>query len=173
MKKERFVISTIVNNESGVLTRVSGLFARRGFNIDSLSVGETENSEFSRITITATVEDYIKEQIIRQLEKLHDVKKVELMDRGKTVLRELLLVKVKADPNKRSEIFEAVNVFRAKVVDMSPDSLIIEITGETAKVNAFIEYISSFGITELCRTGITAMGRGEYILKDKKTEEEN
>lgn len=171
MKNDKFVISAIVSNESGTLTRVSGLFARRGFNINSLSVGETEDPHISRITLTASGDEYVREQMIKQLNKLHDVKVVELMDTSNTVMRELLLVKVHADAEKRSEIYEAASVFRAKVVDLSPTSLTVEITGETSKVDAFIQYITPFGITELCRTGLTAMGRGEYILKNTTKEE--
>lgn len=171
MKNDKFVISAIVSNESGTLTRVSGLFARRGFNINSLSVGETEDPHISRITLTASGDEYVREQMIKQLNKLHDVKVVELMDTSNTVMRELLLVKVHADAERRSEIYEAASVFRAKVVDLSPTSLTVEITGETSKVDAFIQYITPFGITELCRTGLTAMGRGEYILKNTNKEE--
>ncbi len=167
MNQDTFVISAIVSNEAGTLTRVSGLFSRRGFNISSLSVGETEDPHISRITLTSSGDANMREQIIKQLNKLHDVKVVELMDTSKTVLRELLLVKVQADAKRRSEIYEAASVFRAKVVDLSPSSLTIEITGESSKLDAFIEYIHPFGITELSRTGLTAMGRGDYILKNQ------
>ncbi|HAN43820.1 MAG TPA: acetolactate synthase small subunit, partial [Ruminococcaceae bacterium] len=154
MQSEKFILSMLVNNESGVLTRVSGLFARRGFNIDSLSVGETENSNISRITITATGDDYTKDQIIKQLEKLHDVKTIELMDKARTVLRELLLIKVKAAKGERNEIMQGTAVFRAKVIDLSPESLTVEITGEHSKLDAFIEFLKPYGIIELCRTGV-------------------
>ena len=173
MNNDHFLLSMLVNNEAGVLTRITGMFARRGFNIDSLSVGETENSSISRITIASHGDDYFKEQIVLQLRKLHDVKVVELMDLGSTVRRELLLIKVKIeDTTRRSQILEAVNIFRAKIIDLSPVSLTIEITGEKTKLEAFIVYLSPYGITELCRTGVTAIGRGNYILKTKIDEEE-
>lgn len=171
MKVERFIISMLVNNEAGVLTRISGLFARRGFNIDSLSVGETERKEISRITITATGDDYIKEQIVKQLEKLHDVIIVKVMEPRHTIARELILIKLNVPQGKRSVIMEAVNIFRAKVVDLTPDSLSVEITGDTSKCDAFIEYLKPFGISELCRTGITAMERGSELLYGELDEE--
>lgn len=167
MKEEKIIISLLVNNEAGVLTRVSGLFARRGFNIDTLSVGETENENISRITITAVGDDYIKNQITKQLEKLHDVIIVEVLDTKNIVARELVLIKLNVAQGKRSVIMEAVNIFRAKVVDLSTDSLSLEITGDKTKCDAFIEYLKPYGIVELCRTGITAIGRGSATLANK------
>ncbi|HHU43707.1 MAG: acetolactate synthase small subunit [Bacillota bacterium] len=167
MKKERFVLSLLVRNESGVLTRISGLFARRGFNIDSLSVGETLDKGISRMTITAVGDDYIQTQITRQLEKLHDVLIVEIMDSKNTVEREIMLIKVNVAQGSRTEILEAISIFRAKVVDFSPTSLTVEITGETSKCEAFVEYLKPYGIAELCRTGITAISRGCETLKNK------
>ncbi|HPD02259.1 MAG TPA: acetolactate synthase small subunit [Eubacteriales bacterium] len=164
---ETFIMSMLVKNEAGVLTRVSGLFARRGFNIDSLSVGETLDKSVSRITITATGDEYVKEQIQLQLQKLHDVLIVESMPHGVTVTRELLLIKVNVAQGERSEILEAISIFRAKVVDLTPTSLTVEITGERNKCNAFLEYLRPFGIAELCRTGITAISRGSSVLTPK------
>ena len=164
MKTDQFILGVIVSNHFGVLTRVSSLFSRRGFNIDSLTVGETDNPLFSRMTITATGDSYAKEQIIKQLMKLHDVKIVELMQKSNTVIRELLLIKVNVKNGNRAEILEAVSVFRAKVIDFTPESISVEITGEGSKLNAFIEYVDSFGILEMCRTGITAIGRGNAVL---------
>lgn len=164
MKNGQFILSILVSNHFGVLTRVSGLFSRRGFNIDSLSVGETENPEFSRMTIVSTGDEYIKDQIVKQLEKLHDVKYVEIMDARNTVVRELMIVKVRARQGQRGELIEAVNVFRGKVVDFSPESISVEITGEQSKLNAFVEYVKPYGIMELCRTGATALGRGSSCL---------
>jgi len=164
----KFLLSILVNNEAGVLTRVSSLFSRRGFNIDSLSVGETESSKISRITISAKGDDYIKEQIVKQLMKLHDVITVELMDLENTVIRELLLVKVASRNGELSEIMHAMNIFRAKVVDLSPGYVTLELTGQSSKIDAFIEFLKPYGIIELCRTGITAIGRGDYILKNVK-----
>ncbi|MGI6248865.1 MAG: acetolactate synthase small subunit [Acutalibacteraceae bacterium] len=173
MENERFLLSMLVNNEAGVLIRISGLFARRGFNIASLSVGETENPEISRMTIVGTGDEYFRDQVVRQLEKLQDVRIVELMDMNDTVTRELFLIKVNAaDQTSRSQILEAVNIFRAKVIDLTPVSLTIEITGESGKLGAFIEYLKPYGISELCRTGVTAIGRGNNILGKPKNKEE-
>lgn len=170
MDGEKFILSLLVSNEAGVLTRISGLFARRGFNIDSLSVGETQSREVSRITILAAGDGYVREQIVRQLEKLQDVKVVKLMDMGRTVLRELMLIKVRVEPDRRSEILEAVSVFRAKVIDMTPASMTVEITGAKDKLDAFTAYLAAYDIAELCRTGVTAIGRGDYILKNDEEE---
>lgn len=167
MKSEKIILSLLVRNEAGVLTRVSGLFARRGFNIDSLSVGETLDPATSRITISATGDDYIQDQIIKQLEKLHDVLIIENMDLHNTVVRELLLIKVNVAQGERSEILEAISIFRAKVIDLTPISLTVEITGEHSKCEAFLEYLKPFGIAELCRTGMTAIGRGSQTINNK------
>ncbi|HHU05391.1 MAG TPA: acetolactate synthase small subunit [Clostridiales bacterium] len=164
----KFLLSILVKNEAGVLTRVSSLFSRRGFNIDSLSVGETESGKISRITISAKGDDYVKEQIVKQLRKLHDVITVELMDLDSTVIRELLLVKVASKKGELSDIMHAMNIFRASVVDLSPASVTLELTGQSSKIDAFIEFLKPYGIIELCRTGITAIGRGDYILKNVK-----
>ena len=170
MEETRLILSMLVANESGVLTRISGLFARRGFNIDSLSVGETQDPRISRITIQAKGDAYVREQIVHQLEKLHDVKTVELMDISQTVLRELLLVKVKADPLTRGQVLDAVTVFRAKVIDLTPATMTMELTGEKSKLDAFITYMEPLGIIEVCRTGVTAIGRGGYVLTQKEEE---
>lgn len=163
---EKYVFSILVANRFGVLTRVSSMFTRRGFNIDSLTVGETESPEFSRITISMRGDEYSKTQIMKQLAKIHDVKQVQVMGRDETVIRELLLVKIKNDPKTRQDILAAVDVFRSKIVDYSPDALCIEITGESSKINAFIELIKPFGIMEICRTGIVALERGSHCLRD-------
>jgi acetolactate synthase I/III small subunit len=170
MEKDKFILCMSVKNEAGVLTRISGLFARRAFNIDSLSVGETAEKQVSRITISASGDENTREQIINQLMKLHDVITVELMDLEKTVLRELLLLKVKPQKSEQSEIMQAAAVFRAKVVDLSLNAITFELTGDSSKINAFIEFLMPYGITELCRTGITAIGRGNYILKNNMEE---
>ena len=167
METRQYVIGTIVANVSGVLSRVSGMFTRRGFNIDSLTVGETESSGFSRITIAFHGDDDIKERIVRQLEKLHDVKEVEVLDNSETVIRELLLLKVKNAPSTRQDIMTAVEIFRSKIVDYSTTALICELTGETAKIDAFIELMKPYGIMEMCRTGIVAVERGENCLKTR------
>ncbi|MDD3213469.1 MAG: acetolactate synthase small subunit [Eubacteriales bacterium] len=170
MESARLILSMLVNNESGVLTRISGLFARRGFNIDSLSVGETQDSHVSRITIQAAGDDYVRDQLVHQLEKLHDVLVVEPMDLSNIVARELLLVKVRAEPDTRSQVLDAVTVFRAKVIDLTPATMTMELTGEQTKLDAFIHFLEPLGILEVCRTGITAIGRGNYTLT--KNEEE-
>ncbi|MDF2686537.1 MAG: ilvH, partial [Clostridia bacterium] len=141
MKKNQFILGILVSNQFGVLTRVSALFARRGFNIDSLSVGETENPEFSRITITTHGDEYLENQIIKQLIKLHDVKKIELMTNDDTIIRELLLLKVNVTNETRQSIMDAIEIFRSKVVDLSPKSICIEMTGEPSKLDAFMEYM--------------------------------
>ena len=135
-----------------------------------MSVGETEDSTVSRITILATGDEYIKDQIIKQIGKLHDVKVVELMEPQKTVVRELMLIKIHADHEERSAIQEAVSVFRAKVVDLSTSSMTVEITGEKDKLDAFLAFLHPYKVSELCRTGITAIGRDDYILTPNNDE---
>ncbi|MBE6839799.1 MAG: acetolactate synthase small subunit [Ruminococcus sp.] len=165
---ERFIIAILVSNLAGVLTRVSSMFTRRGFNIDSLTVGETESQEFSRITIAFRGDTYIKEQLIKQLAKLHDVKEIELLDKHETVIRELLLIKVKNTSETRQDILAAVDIFRSKIVDYSTDALCCELTGESSKIEAFIELLKPFGILEMCRTGIVALERGSNCLKSEQ-----
>ena len=166
--EQQYVIGVIVANVSGVLSRVSGMFTRRGFNIDSLTVGETESSGFSRITIAFHGDEDIKERILQQLQKLHDVREVEVLDSKDTVIRELLLIKVRNKADIRQDIMTAVEIFRSKIVDYSPTSLTCELTGETSKIDAFIELLKPFGIMEMCRTGIVAIERGENCLKTVK-----
>ncbi len=165
-KIERFVISILVSNHSGVLSRVSGMFTRRGFNIDTLTVGETESPEFSRITISTRCDKAICDQIVRQLEKMYDVKTVKVMKRDETVARELLLIKIYNVADKRQDIMSVVDVFRAKITDYSPEALVIEIRGVSTKIDAFIELLKPYGILEMCRTGIVALERGSSCLKD-------
>ncbi len=157
---KRYVFGILVANKFGVLTRVSSMFTRRGFNIDTLTVGETQSPELSRITVCMMGDEYSKTQIIKQLGKLHDVKQVQVMERDETVFRELLLIKVKNDSETRQDILSAVDVFRSKIVDYTPEALCIEITGETSKINAFIELVKPYGIMEMCRTGLVALERG-------------
>ncbi|MDD4797685.1 MAG: acetolactate synthase small subunit [Eubacteriales bacterium] len=176
MEKDQFIVSLLVNNYFGVLTRVASLFSRRGFNIDSLTVGETEDTRLSRMTIVSRGDDYVKDQIVKQSEKLVDVKTAQLMDEDRVLVRELLIIKIGADRDQRSEILEAVNAFRASVIDFAPASLSVELTGEPHKLNAFIEYVRPYGIIELCRTGPTAIGRSGYCLQSMQNlsqEEEN
>ena len=165
---QRFIVAILVSNTSGVLTRVSSMFTRRGFNIDSLTVGETESSEFSRITVTFRGDEPTKEQIVKQLAKLYDVKEIEVLDSHETVSRELLLIKVKNTSETRQDILAAVDIFRSKIIDYSTDTLCCELTGESSKIQAFIELLKPFGIMEMCRTGIVALERGTNCLKSKK-----
>ena len=167
----KFTLSILVNNEAGVLTRVSGLFGRRGYNIDSLSVGETEDPALARMTILSRGDVATRDQIIKQLQKLIDVKAVQLMEPDNMVARELMLIKVNAELAIRAQIHQVVGVFRAKVVDLSTSSMTIEITGEKTKLDAFISNLVPYGILELCRTGITAIGRNSAILNDIESEE--
>jgi acetolactate synthase-1/3 small subunit len=165
---DQYVIGVIVANVSGVLSRVSGMFTRRGFNIDSLTVGETESSGFFRITIAFHGDEDIKERILQQLQKLHDVREVEVLDSKDTVIRELLLIKVRNKTEIRQDIMTAVEIFRSKIVDYSPTALVCELTGETSKIDAFIQLLKPYGIMEMCRTGIVAIERGENCLKTVK-----
>ncbi len=160
----RSVIAVYVENTYGVLTRVSGLFMRKGFNIDSLTVGETDNPAYSRITITLNGDDYAREQLINQLKKLHNVKQVKLLESGSSVERELLLVKVKNTPEIRNELMAATEIYRAKIIDYTTESMCVEVTGEPSKIKAFIEVLKPLGIVEMCRTGVVALERGANTL---------
>lgn len=162
---KRYVISVLVANQFGVLTRVSSMFSRRGYNIDSLTVGETTDPAFSRMTITVTCDEDTKEQVVKQLSKIFDVKKIQVMNREETVIKELMLIKIDAPKSVRTDIMVAVDSFHAKIVDLTPATMTIEITGDQSKLNAFMELMEGYGIIELCRTGVTAMGRGNFCLK--------
>lgn len=162
---KRFIIAALVENKYGVLTRVSGLFMRRGFNIDSLTVGETDDPTYSRITITLCGDDYIREQFINQLKKLYNVKNVKYLEEKKSVERELMLVKVKNSPENRSEVMAAADIYRAKIIDYNPKTLCVEVTGEPSKINAFIDVVKPLGIIELCRTGVVALERSCSITE--------
>jgi acetolactate synthase-1/3 small subunit len=166
MQNQQFIVSLLVNNHSGVLTRVSSLFARRAFNIDSLTVGETEDPALSRMTIVSWGDEYMKDQIVKQLQKLQDVKKVQLMQSDKIVVRDLMIVKVRLEKGLLPELMDAVSAYHAEVVDLSPDAIAIEITGETTKLNAFLDYMRQYTIIEMARTGPTAIGRGTYCLEN-------
>lgn len=155
------VLSVYVDNTSGVLNRVAGLFSRRGYNIDSLTVGETENPKYSRMTIVVKGDEQILEQIIKQITKLEDIKKVEILEPGKSVTRELVLVKIKVDSAQRQQVIAMTEIFRANIVDVAKDSLMIEITGGPSKVAAFLSLVSDYEILELVRTGITGLARGD------------
>ena len=166
-KKNQFVIAVYVDNESGVLTRVTSMFTRRGFNIDALTVGETESSKYSRITISLSGDGYAREQLINQLRKLYNVKKVEVL-KDDCIQRELMLIKVKNSAEHRADVLSAVDVYRAKVIDYTADEMCIEITGDPTKIDAFIKLMMAYDIIiELCRTGIVALERGGETLLHK------
>lgn len=164
---KRYTIGALVSNKSGVLTRISGLFARRGYNIESLSVCATEDKEISRMTIILLGDEYVLYQMIKQLDKLEDVKKIGCADELDCVYRELALVKVCAEPDVRRQIVEVTEIYKAKVVDLSPDTMILEITGDPEKIDAFITVIEPYGILEMQRTGVTVLARGRHTLKDR------
>lgn len=169
----RHVLSVLVENQSGVLSRVSGLFSRRGYNIDSLTVGETEDPKISRMTIVVRGDDYILEQIKKQLNKLIDVIKIIELKADQSVFRELALIKVKTEGNSRASIIEIVGIFRAKIVDVANESLTVEMTGEKVKIEAFIELMEPYGIREIVRTGLTALERGNKEIKQYRKYEED
>ena len=160
---KRSVIAVYVENKYGVLARVAGLFMRKGFNIDSLTVGETDDPKFSRITITLHGDNYAREQLVTQLQKLYNVKQVRLLESG--VERELMLIKVRNSPENRGEVMAAAEVYRAKIIDYTTDTLCVEVTGEPSKINAFIEVMKPLGIVEMCRTGVVSLERGGSILE--------
>lgn len=162
----RMVLSLLVENTAGVLSRVSGLFSRRGYNIDSLSVGETENPEYSRMTVAVSGEDGILDQIRKQLAKLEDVVEITELLPGKSVCRELVLVKIQANQKERQAVISVADIFRAKIVDVAPESLMIELTGNQAKIDAFIRLLEGFTIKEFVRTGITGLVRGVGDIED-------
>lgn len=166
--EEQYVLSVLVKNSSGVLSRVSGLFSRRGYNIDSLTVGRTENKEISRMTITLNGDINVLEQVVKQLNKLEDVIRVVNLKESNSVYRELVLIKVKADAERRAAINEIVKIFRCKIIDVSVDTLTIELTGDGNKVSALIKLMEEYGIEELVRTGVTALQRGENTIRNTK-----
>ena len=163
---KKFVLAVYVDNKAGVLTRVSAMFTRRGFNIDAITSGDTDHPEYSRITIVMKGDVYMQEQIINQLKKLHVVKKVLVLD-DDPIERELMLIKVSNKVKNRSEIMTAVDVFRASVIDYSPEAMCIEVTGSPSKMDAFVKLMQPFGILEMCRTGIVALDRGATTLLNK------
>ena len=157
----RHIISAIVENKPGVLAHIAGLFAGRGFNIDSLAVGETENPQRSRMTVVVRGDDTVLEQVRKQLGKIIDVIKVQDFSDTEYVERDLALIKVAVRPEKRGEVFEICEVFRGKVVDIGSKHLVLEISGPEKKIEAFIDLMKPFGIREVVRTGRIAIARGE------------
>jgi len=166
----RHTLSVLVENKPGVLTRVAGLFARRSFNIHSLAVGPTEHAEISRITVVVDVDALPLEQVTKQLNKLVNVIKIVELEDAASVQRELLLVKVKADVSNRTHVLEVVQLFRAHVVDVVPDTVVIEATGGPGKLDALLAALEPFGIREIVQSGTVAIGRGSRSITDRALE---
>ena len=166
-------LSVLVEDKPGVLARVASLFSRRGFNIESLAVGPTEVPEISRITIVVNVEESPLEQVTKQLNKLINVIKIVELDHDNSVQREIMLVKVKSDLETRSHILETAQLFRAKVVDVAPDSVTIEATGKADKLAALLKVLEPFGIRELVKSGMVAVGRGSRSISDRAARSTN
>jgi acetolactate synthase-1/3 small subunit len=163
----RHVLSLLVEDKPGLLTRVAGLFARRGFNIESLAVGPTEIKGLSRITVVIDVEDLPLEQVTKQLNKLINVIKIVELEPSQTIQREHMLIKVRVDAATRSAVLEAASLFRAHVVDVAPDAVVIEVTGDTGKVQALLRVLEPFGIKEIAQSGLLAMGRGSKSITER------
>ena len=154
------VFSLLVNNNTGLLSRVAGLFSRRGYNIDSITSGTTMNKSLTLITVVATGDTQVLSQIEKQLAKLEDVVDIKILEDGKSVCRELIMVKIKANAAQRAEVISVADIFRAKIVDVETDSLMLEMTGNRSKVEAFLNLVSGYEILELARTGLTGLSRG-------------
>ena len=157
---DKVVFSMLVENSSGVLSRIAGLYSRRGYNIDSISAGVTADPRYTRITIVSSGDKLILEQIENQLAKLEDVFDIKKLEAGSSVTRELILVKLRVQASSRQEILSVIDIFRGKVVDVTMDSIVIELTGTQGKLEAFLDLVSGFEILELARTGITGLTRG-------------
>jgi acetolactate synthase-1/3 small subunit len=164
----KHTVAVLVENKPGVLTRVAGLFSRRGFNIESLAVGVTENADTSRMTIVVSGDDNVLEQVMKQLNKLIDVIRVSDIPPEDSVNRELALIKVGVDSTTRAEVMQIVDIFRAKIVDVGSKSLIVEITGDESKINAIEQLLRQFGVREMVRTGKVAMNRGAKVVQSEK-----
>ncbi|HMU36271.1 MAG TPA: acetolactate synthase small subunit [Marmoricola sp.] len=160
-------LSVLVENRPGVLARIAGLFSRRGFNIDSLAVGPTEDSSVSRMTIVVNVEETPLEQVTKQLNKLVEVIKIVELDDRDSIERELMMVKVKADVNNRGQVVDAIALFRGKVVDVAPDSITVQLTGNADKLRDFVAVMEPFGIRELVQSGMVAIGRGSRSITER------
>ena len=167
MTTSTHTLSVLVEDKPGVLARVASLFSRRGYNIQSLAVGATEQKDMSRMTIVVNVEDSPLEQITKQLNKLINVIKIVEQEPDNSVERELALIKVRTDASTRSQVIEAVNLFRAKVVDVSTESLTIEVTGNSDKLASFLKVVEPFGIRELVQSGMVAIGRGSRSISER------
>jgi len=165
--QQKYIIATLVENKPGVLYEVANMFRRRGFNIDSISVGTIETEDLARMTITVRGDENTIEQVVKQLHKIINVIKVSILDPANIVVRELALIKVHTvDSKARSDMIQYVDIFRGHIIDVSQESLIVEITGDSEKIDAFIDLSRPFGIKELARTGITALTRGGKVIKE-------
>ena len=162
---KKVVFSILMANTAGMLSRIAGLFTRRGYNIDSLTVGTTADPRFSRATIVSTGDDQVLGQIEAQLMKLEDVLDIKRLDAGTSVCRELLLLKIAANANDRQEVISVANIFRANIIDVARESLVIELTGNQSKLEAFINMLDGYEILELARTGLTGLSRGTFDVK--------
>ena len=163
------VLSIVVQNNYGVLARISSLFGRRGYNIDTLTVSNTDDPDISRITLTVQGFENEINQIILQTSKLEEVIKVDVLEQNKSVMREIVLAKIKTNADNRSKMVEVATIYKGSLIDLSPTSMIVEVTGKPTKINAFIKVLEDFEILEICRTGITAMSRDsdEMIIRKK------
>ena len=168
MKKR--ILSILVDNTSGVLSRIAGLFSRRGYNIDSLTVGETQNPAFSRMTVVVRGDDQVLDQIEKQVAKLEDVRAVKVLQHGNRVCRELILVTVSVNAQERPAVVAIADIFRAKIVDVCVDTLMIELTGNQNKLDAFVKLLDGYEIKEMVRTGITGLSRGAQDMFDELDE---
>ena len=168
----RHVLSVFVQNQPGVLVRVASMFSRREFNIDSLSVGVTQSPDFSRITVVVHGDEYLVNQMMKQLEKMPDVEAVQRLDHGAAVYRGMTMIKVEADDTNRLDVLKMAELFRARVIDVQPTTLIFEITGDDEKVTAFTRILSPYGILEIIRTGLIGLERGEHTIQEHCEERE-
>ena len=168
--QQQTVLALLVENNSGVLARVANLFGRRGYNIDSLTVSETNDPGISRITISTHGDEHIIDQIMQQTSKLIEVRAVRIEDVSNAIQRELLLVKLHTTETQRSQIKEICEIYEAEIVDLTRDSLIVELTGKPGKIDAFLDVLSPYNIVEQCRTGVTTIGRGAAVIPYDKSE---
>lgn len=162
----KHVLSVLVKNRTGVLVRVASMFSRREFNIDSLAVGITESPEFSRITLVVHGDEYLVDQMMKQLEKLPEVEAVQRLDDGSAVYRGMTMIKVKADDTNRLDVLKMAELFRARVIDVQPTTLIFEVTGDDDKVTAFTRLLKPYGILEIIRAGLIGLERGEHTIQE-------
>lgn len=164
MTQKKVILAMLVENNSNVLARVSMMFGRRGYNIDSLTVSTTNDPSISRITLTAVGDERVIEQIILQTRKLVEVKAIQVEDEETAILRELLLVKINANESQRAGIRDICDIYKASIVDYSTETIVCEITGKPSKINGFLDVIGKYGIIEQCRTGVTAIDRGSQVM---------